>query len=275
MNISIRPLLSLWEIMENFYPLSDRIRKLAYVCGVFMNMPVTMDVDASIIGKVRESLNGIEQELHKFELDAASDRLDKDGADLRSDYLSVIFTTEKLNALIDAMLGQLRRRYYIPIPTDVAEFYEKPEAKFPLTVVMFPSASSDIKEACRCFALERYTACVFHAMGILQVGLYALAAECKVTFPFKIELADWENVITATERKIKDMADLPKSDQKDSDLKFYSALATQFRYFKNAWRNHVAHLREEYDKDQAHSILIHVRDFMEQAAVRLKEIPSP
>ncbi len=238
-----------------------------------MNTSIETDVPESTIAILHKSLEGIEEELKKFELDAALDRLDKDGSDLRSDYQSVIFTTEKLNALIDAMLGQLRRRYYIAIPPDVADFYEKPESKFPLSLVMFPSSSSDIKEACRCFALERYTACVFHAMGILQVGLYALADECKVAFPFKIELADWENVIAGIESKIKAMNGLPKSNQKDADLKFYSSLATQFRYFKNAWRNHVAHLREEYDKDQAHSILIHVRDFMELAGTRLKEIP--
>lgn len=36
----------------------------------------------------------------------------------------------------------------------------------------------------------------------------------------------------------------------------------QFRYFKDAWRNHVCHLREKYNHDQALTILMQVKDFM-------------
>jgi len=227
--------------------------------------------------RLKEAMAGLKEELEKFDLDAALDQIEinkslRDPEKALDRFAS--FVCEEITALLNAMVGQLGRRYYIPIPREIADFYEKPESKFPLSMVMFPSCAEDIREAGRCFALERYTACVFHAMGILQVGLYALANECNVKFPFKIELADWENVIAGIEKYIKKMHELPKSDQKDADLKFYSSLATQFRYFKNAWRNHVAHLRDEYDKDQAHSILIHVRDFMEQAATRLKEIPE-
>jgi hypothetical protein len=36
----------------------------------------------------------------------------------------------------------------------------------------------------------------------------------------------------------------------------------QFRYFKDAWRNHVDHGREHYDEHQADTILTHTIDFM-------------
>ena len=42
----------------------------------------------------------------------------------------------------------------------------------------------------------------------------------------------------------------------------------QFRYFKDAWRNHVCHQREHYDVNQAYSVLIHVADFMEAVSKR-------
>jgi hypothetical protein len=258
--------------MDNFKPLANRIRELARLQG--MSFVQTEILDDREVKELADALFGIKEELVKFDLDAAIDHIERTEYLRHPDKAIVHYSTlnEGLKTLLDVMIGQLGRRYYVPVPTDVADFYEKPESKFPLSMVMFPSCAEDIREAGRCFALERYTACVFHAMGILQVGLYALADECKVRFPFKIELADWENVIAGIEKYIKDIHALPKSDHKDADLKFYSSLATQFRYFKNAWRNHVAHLREEYDKDQAHSILIHVRDFMEQAATRLKEV---
>jgi len=42
----------------------------------------------------------------------------------------------------------------------------------------------------------------------------------------------------------------------------YAQAATQFFYFKNAWRNHVAHARDIYDNEQAELIFNHVGDFM-------------
>lgn len=269
-------LLSLWDLMETFKPLADRMRRLGAVLNQLRNSGAADDLGTLERREFEQSLEGIENELLKFDLDAARDALEILQKELlKSGTHWPATLVYQFAPLVEAMIGQLGRRYYVPVIPEVADFYERPESKFPLCMVMFPSAADDIKEACRCFALERYTACVFHAMGILQVGLYALADEFQVRFSFKIELAEWENVIAKIASEIKKKGDLPKSDQKDADLKFYSELAVQFRYFKDAWRNHVAHLREEYDCDQAHSILIHVRDFMEQAAVRLKEMPKP
>ena len=38
-------------------------------------------------------------------------------------------------------------------------------------------------------------------------------------------------------------------------MQFYSETATQFRYFKNAWRNHVSHSNATYDEAQAEKIM--------------------
>jgi hypothetical protein len=52
-------------------------------------------------------------------------------------------------------------------------------------------------------------------------------------------------VIDRIEAKIREREKaLKRGQEKDATLKFYSQAAVQFRYFKDAWRNHVAHLRE-------------------------------
>jgi hypothetical protein len=106
-------------------------------------------------------------------------------------------------------------------------------------------------------------------MGVAQGGLHALAKDLQVSFPFPVDLAEWKNVIDKIEAEIRKLEQLPKGQIKDEKLKFYSNVAVQFRYFKDAWRNHVAHFREKYDEHQALSILIHVRDFMEYLSVGL------
>lgn len=45
--------------------------------------------------------------------------------------------------------------------------------------------------------------------------------------------------------------------------KFYSETASQFMYLKEAWRNHVTHVRDAYDEGRAFSILNHVRELMQ------------
>ena len=112
-------------------------------------------------------------------------------------------------------------------------------------------------------------------MGILQYGLYSLAANLEVEFPWSIELENWQNVIERIEAAIKQRrGGLRKGDEKDEQLKFYSGLATRFIYFKDAWRNHVCHLREQYEHDLAFIVLTSVKDFMELLSSRLKEAPA-
>ncbi len=63
-----------------------------------------------------------------------------------------------------------------------------------------------------------------------------------------------------------------KSDQSGMEmLTFSPACAAQFRYFKDAWRNHVAHMRKDYGAGDAWQTLVHVRDFMELLSARLHE----
>jgi hypothetical protein len=66
-------------------------------------------------------------------------------------------------------------------------------------------------------------------------------------------LKNWKNVIDGIEKKIRELEGMKTGQVKDAKLKAYSEAAVQFRYFKDAWRNHVAHLRATYDDDQAHS----------------------
>jgi hypothetical protein len=60
-------------------------------------------------------------------------------------------------------------------------------------------------------------------------------------------------------------ADLATTKQKEQ--KFYSQAATQFMFLKDAWRNHIMHVRDvPYDEGRAFSIFDHVRQFMQALA---------
>jgi hypothetical protein len=170
---------------------------------------------------------------------------------------------------------ELRRQTFLYITPQDAKLFNHPADGFTQTLASYPSVRNDIYEACHCHALGCYTACVYHTMAIAQHGLHALANHLGVSFPYSLDLAEWSAVISRIEDKIKPMREGPRTDHKDAQLSFYSECAAQFRYFKDAWRNHVGHMREIYDENQSLSILIHTREFMEKLSTRLTELPKP
>jgi hypothetical protein len=125
-----------------------------------------------------------------------------------------------------------------------------------------PESTHEISEAAKSYALGRNTASVFHLMRVLEKGLKSLADKLVVPFTVPFEYQNWQNVIEQIESRIKDLEKQKAGQQKTEDLKAYSEAAKQFRYFKDAWRNHVAHSRETYGPEQALSIRRHVGEFM-------------
>lgn len=221
-----------------------------------------MSVAPELIDVFMQTLAFAEKQFQEFELDSALDRIKRIRTKLVNDSAVGVVVTE-LRVLSEVAADQLDRRHSVYIPLKKLDFYLQVLEIFPEHLAfVFRGIHYDITEACWCYALDRNTACVFHCMGILQHGLHSLAKELGVPFADTLELENWKNIIDQIEKKIREFEALKKGVEKDEKLTFYSNAAVQFRYFKDAWRNHVAHLRERYDADQAHSILIHVRDFI-------------
>jgi len=163
--------------------------------------------------------------------------------------------------------AELKERLFLFVPPDHASLFER-EALFGNEVnAAFPSASKDVRSAGTCLALGLSTACVFHSMRALEPALRSLAEAVSETF----SVEQWHVVINRIESKIEALRESSKSPQRDANLEFYSTAAKEFRYFKDAWRNHVMHARGTYDDADAIKILEHVGDFMRHLSERLRE----
>jgi hypothetical protein len=132
---------------------------------------------------------------------------------------------------------------------------------------VFPSSWHELDWAVHCYRMEAYTACVFHSMRAIEKVLCVVAKSLGVPYEFE----QWQTIIEGIESKIKNLTSLPKGQQKAEDQEFYSMLGKEFRYFKDAWRNHVAHSRSTYDDSQAKRVCEHVIDFIQHASTRLTE----
>jgi hypothetical protein len=50
---------------------------------------------------------------------------------------------------------------------------------------------------------------------------------------------------------------------REAQYEFYHGAMMEFRRFKNAYRNRVAHTRDVYSRDEARLLFTHVRAFMQ------------
>lgn len=134
----------------------------------------------------------------------------------------------------------------------------------------FPSAMQDIAESGVCLALDRGSACVFHLMRVLEIGLTALGT----TFGVSLAHTNWAPAIEEIERKIRDMHKDPAwkvlPDCKEQQ-EFYAQTASHFGILKDAWRNYTMHVRGFYTEEQAERIFENVKGFMQKLAGRLHE----
>ncbi len=166
----------------------------------------------------------------------------------------------------DIMAELVRARFFMIDPSD-KELYEQKEPPFGLKVSdRLGDANPDIAATARCLALEEWTASVFHSMR-LEIGLSSIEAQLKLPlFPKE----QWHRRIKAIEDEIKRLRNLPPQQRPmDEEMTFYSEAATNFRYFKDAWRNHVSHARTTYDEPEARTVWNHVRLFMQSLAAHL------
>lgn len=180
--------------------------------------------------------------------------------------INIDILSVRCHDLIMMITADLSDNYFLFIAKGDRDFYEQKSPIFGSAVAAgFPSASREFASAGRCFALDEHTACVFHLMRGLEVALRVLAVEVGLT-PEEVALDGWKTVIDRIEKQVRAMEALPKSEEKSERVRLLSGVAQQFRYFKDAWRNHVAHARSYYDGREADSIMRSVADFMRQLA---------
>ncbi len=170
--------------------------------------------------------------------------------------------SQSLDDIATAISCEMETKLFMRIFPEHEDFYEQDELFGAAVKVSFPSAKEDIKEAGCCFATDRNTATVMHLMRVLEVGLNTLAGTLGVSF----DRRNWENVINDCDAAIKKINGPTWGADWKEKQEFYSGAAKDFRYFKDAWRNHAMHHRERYDTEEAKSILVHVKTFMVQLA---------
>ncbi len=134
-----------------------------------------------------------------------------------------------INLIVLSIERQFNQRIFFTLSVENANLYT---SDFPFGAEVgftFPTVNREVNEAGKCYAVGRYTACVFHLMRVLEVGLRELASYVGVA---DFGLENWKNIIDQIEKKIRDMESLPKTIEKDIETQFLGEAAKEFSHFK-------------------------------------------
>src|SRR6185312_9878513 len=135
----------------------------------------------------------------------------------------------------------------------------------------FKLACPDIQEAGNCLATECNTAAVFHLMLAFEWCLRTFASDLGLNrfkdwspkrgqFQYTpVGYGVWEKLLTQLPKKAeKRINALRPGARKQRLQEYYSSCFEDIKWVKDAWRNHIMHSRQQYDRDQALSVFTHV-----------------
>ena len=267
-------LVSWWDMEQfgarKFYQAGRLLERVRSEHDRWRVIPVVSEANkrltAEQVGGLQNFMEAIKEQLDSLGLRVACEQVN---------YISssaATFTNhqaaDQLENLDRMVRWEMEKHMFFFLTPDEADLYRQNEPPFGQEVEdHFPSANFDISESGKCLALSRGTACVMHLMRVLERGLNVFADELGVRF----ERREWETIINDLELAIKGINGPHAGADWRERQHFYSEAAKDFRYFKNAWRNHAMHARERYDVEEAKPIFEHVKSFMGHLATRLRE----
>ncbi len=148
----------------------------------------------------------------------------------------------------------------------------------PSIAARFGAAIDDIEEACRCHVASRYTACVFHLMRVVEVGVRVTAELVELEDPkpsWGAVLQKIEKIAFRTEYK-----DVPPGIK--PNLAILKDLLPRMQAIQHAWRNNVSHVGDKliptssmFTEEVADEIMNATQAFMRKLAADLPPTTVP
>jgi hypothetical protein len=139
---------------------------------------------------------------------------------------------------------------------------------------LFPSAAFEIEEAAKCLGLIRATACAFHSMRTLEVGIRALAKHLGIPDPARPAEKNWAVVLKAIKDEIDGRWPASKRLPGTVGAKL-EGLYAHLDAVRNPWRNATMHVETIYTEVEASHILNCVVVFTKKLAEHCDEDGEP
>ena len=173
-------------------------------------------LDPTTFDRFQDMLSTLQMHCEALNLSVTEQLLAGIAKDLEHVTITRELVAARLAELNRCFVSELKSKTFFYIPSEKAKYYsdllvelpapfQKPKIPAPPLGTeapkAFPSIAYDAKEAGNCFALGRNTACVFHLMRVLEIGLGAFGA----VFGVSLAHTNWAPAIEQIESKILDM----------------------------------------------------------------------
>lgn len=186
-----------------------------------------------------------------------------------NDYLPK--TENEFDVVAEVLKDEIEGRLFLFVPEDRSAFWEKDDLLSDQAKIKFPRATAELRSAGNAYAAALAEGSIYYSMRALEHGLHALANSVERKF----DAQNWQNIINEIESQVENWRKngIPGMEKatKDARLQFLSEAAKEFAYFKDGWRNYVAHVKVSYTQGQARIVLAHVTDFIEHLSIQLAE----
>jgi hypothetical protein len=177
----------------------------------------------------------------------------------------------EIEKIAEDLHGRLRDELsairFLHISSNRQEFYEAKQLFGKVVAERFPDAISDIEQAGKCFAFGRHTACVFHLMRVMEVGLNGLKQDLGITQWH----STWNAAIAQIRSALKPQLAKKSTAAERRRKEFIESATGYVQSVSFAWRNATMHrVERSYDGDEALDVFNAVKAFMRYLAKDLK-----
>jgi hypothetical protein len=167
--------------------------------------------------------------------------------------MTVKALTSALREFENTIRREMASCFFFHMPSKQAEYYQKNMLFGARVDVRIPATQFDITEAGNCYAMGRGTACVFHLMRVMEIGVQKLGELLGVPLA---EEKNWQVILDLVNKAVKS---LPPNAPRTVAL---GQVAAHLFNVKIGWRNPVMHPRETYTLEEAGNLIGNVKAFM-------------
>lgn len=244
---------SLWQLVDMSWSLVANFEKMPpHVLEPLL--PELARKTSGFISRIRDECAelGLEHALAK--IDRALDSLRR----LNSTH-QVASLNSMFRELRERIQDELATRKFYYVHPRLTSYYENVDLFGPDVTRKFPSAAIDIDEAGKCLALGRHTACVFHLMRALEIGVQSLSQKLGVE---NVHNKPWGNLTTEMDAALKVRYPKNLTPQQKSEQAELAEILSHLNAVRIAWRNTTMHPTSVYTEDESREIFNHAKVFM-------------
>jgi hypothetical protein len=216
----------------------------------------------------KSSLGKITDQLIELQMEAAYATAVRMAESLDDPACPLSYLHDEMKDLRLRVFDELNYRTCFYVWRDEEKLYKADKLFGETVATNFPSAAFDIEEAGKCLALGRATACVFHLMRVMEVGLRALAKSLNDPRINPANNPSWHNILKKGDDELQKVV-AQRAPEWRSDDQFFSQAQANLRAVQFAWRNPTMHIDVTYTPETAKDVMQCVGGFMRHLSTKL------